>query len=113
MFLGENVKRFRRIGKTPVAFEYVGKGVPLDFDLEPFVPTRRHEHVEITRIGDDAVDRTFLAPKFAAHDAHPHAIVIDDLGNLASLDVDLTPFEGDDLGLGAPARDVRELHDGP
>jgi hypothetical protein len=42
---------------------------------------------ERARIGGDALHRAALAPEVAADHAHAGAIVIDDLGNLRSLDV--------------------------
>ena len=59
----------------------------LDLDLEGLALARRHEDVEIARIGGDAVDRALLAPELAADDAHARAVVVDDLRDLGALDV--------------------------
>ena len=59
----------------------------LDFDRQRLALARRHEDVEITRIGGDAFDRAALAPEVAADDAHARAVIVDDLGNVGGLDV--------------------------
>jgi hypothetical protein len=61
--------------------------VALDLDLEGLALARRHEDVEIARIGGDALDRALLAPELAADDAHARAVVVDDFGDLRGLHV--------------------------
>jgi hypothetical protein len=61
--------------------------VALNFNLENLAFAGGHEDVEIARIGGDAVDRPFLAPEVAAHDAHARAVVVNDLRNFICLDV--------------------------
>ena len=82
LLLAEHADRLRCGAELAVAFEHIGKGVALELDLEGLALARRHEHVEIARIGGDAVDGALLAPEVAAHDAHARAVVVDDFRNL-------------------------------
>src|SRR5262249_57302631 len=74
----------------PVALKNKGKGRAPTLDFRCLAHPRRYEHVEIARIGGDAVDGAFLTPELAAYDAHTCAIIVDDLGDIGTLDVLIT-----------------------
>jgi hypothetical protein len=83
--------------------------VPLDFDRQRPAHARGHEHVQIARIGGDAVDRTFLAPELAADDAHAGAVVIDDLRDGGGFDV-LIARRGHFHGRGQVCPQLESMH---
>src|SRR6185369_13839087 len=87
LLFAEHTDWLRGGGEYAAAFEHIGEGVALDFNLENLALAGGHEDVEIARISGDAVDRTFLAPEVAAHDAHTRAVVVNDLRNFVCLDV--------------------------
>src|SRR5690242_10113475 len=87
LLLGEHAERFRGRRKLAVALEHVSEGVAVKLDLERLALARRNEHVEIARIGGDAIDRTLLAPELSDDDAYARAVVIDDFRNLDALHI--------------------------
>src|SRR5450759_2316108 len=90
LLFGEHSLRLRSGAERARALEHVGEGVPFSFDLQRLALARRHEDVEIARVGGDAFDRTFLAPEIAADDTYAGAIIVGDLWNLGPLDVLIT-----------------------
>ena len=78
----QHAERFGRVREHGRALEDIGEGLAEILDLEALLLARRHGHVEIARLGGDAVDRTGLAPELAADDAHARAVVVDHLGDL-------------------------------
>src|SRR5262245_54468265 len=56
-------------------------------DGDRLLPAGRHRHVEIARIGRDALDRSLLPPEVADDHTHPRPVIINDLGNVAGGDV--------------------------
>src|SRR6185312_13574913 len=87
LLLGQHAERPGGVSELAVALEYVSEGMTLHFDLQRLAFSRRHEDVEITRIGGGAFDRTLLAPEVAAYDAHMRAVIVGDFRNLGALDV--------------------------
>src|SRR6516162_8747133 len=53
-------------------------------DRERCASARWYGDIEIDRVGGNAVNGTFLAPKCAAHDAHLCAVIVRDLRNIST-----------------------------
>ena len=73
------------VAELPIASEDVGERVPSGLDRERLAFARRDRHIEIDRIGSDAVDRARLSPEISADDANVGAIVVGHFGDVARL----------------------------
>src|SRR5581483_7242196 len=80
---GRHGERAGGIAEFAAAREDVSEGVAGGLDGQRPSAPGRHGHVEINRVGCDAVHRASLTPEAAADHAHAGAVVVGGLGDVA------------------------------